>query len=267
MLNYYNIHTAGRSRVGSKWSKDLTALPVNRLYFIHSGEAQIITNDRIIELKKDNLYLLPSFSLIQSKCKSYLDHSYINFTINYDKDLYSFIDYSPILINSPESTYNLTNMFNNISANYTNSDLKSEMLVRGSIDILLSNFIEDSNEQCPIPLLNVKKYMEANLNKVLSINELSEIACYAPGYFSVIFKDYFDDPPLKYLNNLRIKRSQELLATTTLSIKEICSSVGIPDTQYFNKLFKSKCNIPPGTFRKKVLLELNTFQNVNHEDI
>lgn len=256
MISYYKIQTAGKSRVDHRWSKKLVALPVHRLYFIHDGEAIIKTRDDSIRLKPNNLYLLPSFSVIQSNCKSFLDHSYVNFTIIDSDNIFKNIDALSILINDEDSLLEVNRLFKNIWGNYTDNNQKSEMLVRGSMDILLSNFITKSNNKYPEPLKKVVNYMENNLEKSMTIDELSSIACYVPEYFSTLFKEHFSIPPIKYLNRLRIEKSQELLSKTNLSIKEICDLVGISDPGYFNKMFKRELQITPGLFRKKIISEL-----------
>lgn len=44
--------------------------------------------------------------------------------------------------------------------------------------------------------------------------------------------------PIQYLTEFRLKRAAMLLAEHTLSIQNIANAVGIPDSNYFTKLFK-----------------------------
>lgn len=57
--------------------------------------------------------------------------------------------------------------------------------------------------------------------------------------------------PNDYLRQCRMERASELLRTTDLSVAEICGQVGIPDAQYFSRVFKSFYGTPPSAYREQ----------------
>ena len=57
--------------------------------------------------------------------------------------------------------------------------------------------------------------------------------------------------PNDYLRQCRMERASELLRTTDLSVTEICGQVGIPDAQYFSRVFKSFYGTPPSAYREQ----------------
>ena len=57
--------------------------------------------------------------------------------------------------------------------------------------------------------------------------------------------------PNDYLRKCRMERAAELLQSSNQNIGEICSMVGIPDAQYFSRVFKSYFGVPPSSYREK----------------
>ncbi len=69
--------------------------------------------------------------------------------------------------------------------------------------------------------------------------------------FAHLFRETTGTSPLRYLENLRIWRAQEMLIGTSRSIKEISQSVGFADPLYFSKAFRRKAGVGPRDFRKQ----------------
>ena len=55
----------------------------------------------------------------------------------------------------------------------------------------------------------------------------------------------------EYLNEVRIKRSRELLKDTDMEILDIALFVGYEDQSYFTKVFKKITGNTPRKFRKE----------------
>lgn len=96
----------------------------------------------------------------------------------------------------------------------------------------------------------VIKYMEENLNRQLTIEELSSLVYMQPTYFIRKFKKEFGIPPLAYFAQLKIYKSMELLSCTDFSVEDIARMVGINDSAYFSRFFKKNCKTTPSEYRK-----------------
>ena len=57
--------------------------------------------------------------------------------------------------------------------------------------------------------------------------------------------------PNDYLRKCRMERAAELLQSSDQYIGEICGMVGIPDAQYFSRVFKSYFGVPPSSYREQ----------------
>lgn len=57
--------------------------------------------------------------------------------------------------------------------------------------------------------------------------------------------------PNDYLRKYRMERAAELLCTTDLPVSDVCVQVGVPDAQYFSKVFKVFFELTPTAYREK----------------
>lgn len=83
----------------------------------------------------------------------------------------------------------------------------------------------------------------------LSIETAAAFFQLLPSAFSRNFKEEFGLSFPKYLTQLRIDRSKELLRSTALTVDEIAELVGISNRTTFNRLFNQQEGMPPGKYR------------------
>jgi AraC-like DNA-binding protein len=68
-------------------------------------------------------------------------------------------------------------------------------------------------------------------------------------WFRRAFAQHTGLTPHQYYVDIRLTRGRDLLAQTSLSIKEIAATVGFEDPQYFCKHFHKKVGVTPGVWR------------------
>lgn len=94
-----------------------------------------------------------------------------------------------------------------------------------------------------------KAYIQNNYSKDISLDDVSRVVNISPYYFSKIFKEDTGENFIEYLTGIRINRAKELLDTTELSMKEICSMVGYADPNYFSRSFKKNVGVTPTEYK------------------
>ncbi len=93
-----------------------------------------------------------------------------------------------------------------------------------------------------------KQYMSENLSGNISLEDLSKTCCVSPFHFSRIFKLFTGYAAHQYLQLMRLKHAQILLATT-LPIADIAFQSGFNSIDYFSAAFKKEYKISPSGFR------------------
>lgn len=95
-------------------------------------------------------------------------------------------------------------------------------------------------------------FMEENLHRMVTERQFARQAGLTAQHFSVLFKADTGEPPMRYLNRLRMERARELLESAVqshLSIKEIAACVGCRDVSHFVRDFEKRFGLSPKRYR------------------
>lgn len=91
--------------------------------------------------------------------------------------------------------------------------------------------------------------------ELLSIASLSRMCGITPEYFRSIFRRAYGISPIKYINNLKISRAEELLKSNLYSITEVALMSGYNDLAHFSREFKKAYEMSPSVYVKRISQE------------
>lgn len=95
-----------------------------------------------------------------------------------------------------------------------------------------------------------KEFMQDNFtNPELMLKTVADYVGFSEKYFSTRFTRECGCTFINYLNDLRIKRAQDLLRQTDMKIYEVSDAVGYSSVEHFHHMFKKKLGISPKDFR------------------
>ena len=97
---------------------------------------------------------------------------------------------------------------------------------------------------------SVAAYINNNYNEDITLERVAEKFFISPCYFSRTFKRVTGLSFTEYLNGVRIKEAQRLLATEDMSISEICERIGYKSTTHFGRSFKAIVGMSPTEYRR-----------------
>ncbi|MBQ2677003.1 MAG: helix-turn-helix domain-containing protein [Clostridia bacterium] len=100
---------------------------------------------------------------------------------------------------------------------------------------------------------NAVKFIAANYDKPISLEDIADSASLSPFHFSRVFKQFVGFSPHEYLIKVRINEAQRLLKTTDMQIKEIAFKTGFSSESGFVTSFKNNTGMSPTTFRKQII--------------
>ncbi len=99
----------------------------------------------------------------------------------------------------------------------------------------------------------VLQFIENNLSKPISRQELARQAAFAPSYFSALFREATGTTIPEYINIRRVHRAKELLRQPETRVSTVCYAVGFRDLSNFNRVFKRVVGCTPREFREAEL--------------
>ena len=272
----------GFARLDHRWRFDNVISPFSRMYLITEGEAWVFHNNKKYQLKPNKLYLIPSFTHSKYQCDKRMDQYYISFLdqmdggvgvydlINFDFEVEAneidcrlmerLLKLNPnrrILKADPKTYDNRPDL---LSYNQKYSQSYDKYLeTHGILLQLFSRFfrmeklLNDKKIKSYGRLASVIHFIDQDLSRKITVEELAALVHLHPDYFSRLFLDILGVRPLDFINNKRMERAQFLLVTTGMTISEIAIQVGIPNFSYFSRLFKRKFKASPAAYRKRRL--------------
>jgi two-component system, response regulator YesN len=96
---------------------------------------------------------------------------------------------------------------------------------------------------------DIEAYLQANFDRDVKLQEISEHFYISREYISRKFKQEFKVNISDYIVAIRMKKAKSLLKNSQLKIYEIANMIGYQDDKYFRKVFKKVVGITPNEFR------------------
>lgn len=105
---------------------------------------------------------------------------------------------------------------------------------------------------------NAIAYINKNLNQELSLEAISEDIHIHPSHLSRTFKKECGASITDYINQNRIEKAKELLASGTTLAYEVAEQVGYHDPAYFSATFKKYTGMTPKEFKQILVQKMDS---------
>ncbi|MDY4976885.1 MAG: AraC family transcriptional regulator [Clostridia bacterium] len=240
------------------WGKRNVTYHYDKIYYIIEEECEIEIEDRKYRAKPGDFFLIPSGTK-HSFCNvdnGQITHYFFHFTLEANgihilKKL-NLPDFLHIGINEEiialcDSIVRLSSQ-ENVGAALM---LKGQMLQLTAFYIMLNK----NEESIDIPhenenLKNVILYINKNLNKHITLDQLTKITQMHPTAFIRLFKKQYGLPPMKYVQKEKMEYAKYLLEYTQIQISQIAAMVGFQELSHFSKNFKLYTGYSPKYSRR-----------------
>ena len=227
----------------------MLTLHCNIRYYFSDGTEIKVPKNSIMLLSENSSYHV-EVELLESCSVSSIT---INFNISDEKSNPITFKNSHILMyeNVPSD---ICDLFSDLSDNYINS-AKNMLTLKSKLYELLNRLIlstanENMQSDTKIPVYPAIQYIENNLNKQISISELSKLCAVSESTLRRNFKTAVKMSPVDYMNKLKIQKAKQLLKIPEITINSLCEQLNFYDTSYFYKLFKKHTGTTPIEYRK-----------------
>lgn len=269
-------------KLGHNWNYNNVISPYYRLYYIDDGKGFISDNNNRLTLEKGNLYLIPSFTICNLSCDTYLSQFFIQF-FEESPDGISLFNNNRRVLKLPATEIDIMlikRLFQinpgrgiNRSENpkiyekevyykeylSLNNEMKTDLKFenQGIILQLISRFLSsvafniNNFQVVPSKILDTMSYVQLHLNKNLTVEQLAKRVNQNQDYFSKQFLIHTGQRPLNYIHEKKIERAQYLIATTDHTFLEIAMNTGFSNLPHFSKIFKQIVSLTPGQYRNQ----------------
>lgn len=242
---------------GETWALQKADFDQNKFYYITEGSCELTIADVTYHAKAGDWFIIPA-NVTHSYCNDsgapfakYWMHfdvypnSYIFTELGlphcvkadkYSKAMRLFREFAP-LARSDKFVDRLT-----VKAKLT--ELIGEYIRLGGSD--LTDVTNHTNKRFD----KLLRYINENLDKPLSNEELAQKYFVHPNHFVRTFKDKMGQTPAKYIKNKKMEAAKRLLEGTELPVTEIAAKIGFSDAAHFSRLFRERYSMPPKVYRE-----------------
>ena len=259
---YYNVRNAGYEFKGEKHD-------YYELTFVDRGclETSIEDNAYVIQEKELMIYGPGQF---------HTQHIPKGQSCSYITVVFSMVNITPdapdaennLLLNKvftyDKKIYSLLKDFvqeSSVQIPYLNS-LMTCLLQEIIIRLLRSEFINHKEER-PVSLSRqhyqdellerILTYIDQSICEPLTIAEICQKFSISRSSLQLLFKENLDQTPKKYISDLKLEKSCQLIREQKYSISEISLLLGFNSIHYFSRAFTHKYNMAPSEYSKQML--------------
>ena len=132
----------------------------------------------------------------------------------------------------------------------------AEDICCGFLDVILCKLVAEANHTGAVrewreaTVANIVEWIKINAPEIESVKDVARHFGYNSEYLATMVKRVTGKTPVDIVNDCRINLACDLLHTTRDTLSVIAAQSGFSDEKYFSRVFKKKCGISPGQYRK-----------------
>ena len=101
-------------------------------------------------------------------------------------------------------------------------------------------------------LERILSYIDESICEPLTIAEICQKFSISRSSLQLLFKENLDQTPKKYISDLKLEKSCQLIREQKYSISEISLLLGFNSIHYFSRAFTNKYNMAPSEYSKQM---------------
>ena len=246
------------------------------MFYVFSGSCAHIINGQSLRLGKGTLCMIAPY--VQHSIGVFDDSIILNIMIQ--RTTFDDIFFNDLRAHNILSNFFLSNLYTSSKISSLSFHITDDNLVEILLSMLFEEIVEDdytfrilSHQISIFFTMLVRKYGKAEANYIadpalnetalniishindnyrnITLHELAMHFCYTDAHCSRLIKAVTGYKFTELLRNIRLRRAESLLLTTTASIEEISYMVGYENAATFIRLFKQRYQMTPGKYRQQ----------------
>lgn len=101
-------------------------------------------------------------------------------------------------------------------------------------------------------LERILAYIDETIYEPITIAEICQKFSMSRSSLQILFKENMDMPPKKYINELKLEKSRQMICENRYTISEIALMLGFNSIHYFSRAFTQKYNMAPSEYAKTI---------------
>lgn len=227
------------------WNMSNKIYHFNKVYLVFNGTAFYKDANRLIQLKKNHLYILPAnkpYSLWDDEDDK-LNHLYLHITTTPVID--SFLEVDPKTNDFIKDLLILTRKTAKRPQNHKHlADL---------LTIIINNIFDEEIDNDTLPS-RIKTYLHDNATNTFNMKKMSNYFQYSSTHLTKSFKKVFQVTPRQYHTTIRYEMVLQALKQG-ISCKKIAEDFNYSSPENFSRDFKKRFGLSPQKYAKKYIIK------------
>lgn len=206
-----------------------------------------------------------SFVKGQQKETIKITKEYINYLYSYEDTNYHRSEIIGIT-DQIEYMSKKANIFIGKSTKKSIDNLKENLYIHKDKNLVIEEFVkiynkifdndyEEINYSFNSYIKDAIAYVDRNIKKNITLEEVAKHINITPHYLSKIFKKQVGVNFVTFITDKKIEMAKEMLVDEDIPIVNISIELSYTQPNYFSKVFKKKVGITPSEYREKYLIE------------
>ncbi len=225
------------------------------IHYVLEGESVVRCGDSEVSLAKGDCLVINSAQL----------HQWVKGQYRYVCILLppSFTEIREVLFENLIRDREISGLIEDMIAAYESESPTKGMVLKGNAYLLLAKLCEKYTTKVikntgeyfsqKTALNYAIKHIHENFTQEICLDKIAEMLYMSKYHFCHLFKEEMGKTLKEYVNELRINKAADLLATTDMSMTEIAGLCGFNDPNYYARMFRKMRGISPTEYRNSLV--------------
>ena len=236
--------------IGREWNYKNVMSAFTRIYLPKSGEGVVYTDNERIELKPNNVYVIPAYTKFSCECEEKLTKIYAHVSVIKQDGTEAFSNIGRVL-SAPDVgfTEELVRL-SEVDAVASLIKIKQKVF-EALLYVCDINGIELSSQKKYSALVrNAIEYIRQNLSASLKISDIASMFSVAGVTLQQRFTREVGMPVGKFIDQRLMMEAERELVGGDLNVGEIAEKLGFCDRFYFSRRFSGWYGVSPKKYLK-----------------
>jgi AraC-like DNA-binding protein len=265
-----NGQIAIQSCTGTETTDESFLVKDDLLLFVLDGSFQIRHGTAAYTIEKNHMVLLKKDILVECAAQSGYHDSINVIMIYFEYDLLKeFVKLAQLSVLPPKNPSAMTidsvdarllKFIDSLESYFLEPENIDEYLTKIKLLELLFNLVQTDSTILP-QLMDLRPHFRADITTTVEDNlmspmSLTQLAVLSGRSLSSFKRDFFaiyNMPPSTWLRLRRLEKARELLVNTTMTVTDVCYTLGFENLAHFSRLFKSHFGFSPSKLRTATL--------------
>ncbi len=217
---------------------------INQIFIVNGGTGTLCTGGKITEIEKGDMFFLKKDTAHSYGGDGKFSTVYLGFDGDLCGNIFEYFGVENGMVyrgkNYEAAKQEILDFFDEFENIGDSAKLSARTYS------VVTAFFGEAVRSKTAPIERVKKYLEANYGKMLSLQDITELYPYSK---SKLCRDFFAKYGMSIfdmLTKIRLNHAKIMLKSDPcISLKEVAENCGFNDTSYFCKMYKKAFGVSP----------------------